>query len=164
MDTFFPITMGYGILESKRTPLPFEQGRCRIDLDEVNKMPSKSLRDLEDKVTIEELLDEYEQNLQFFIRWMRRRRSCTPEEADVVLFTREDLWETMKRQPNGLTGEQRKRLKELDSLLKEHAHLFVKVLGDELPRWRKRFKPPRSHWWWFLDKLVMRQKQRVRQT
>ena len=111
-----------------------------------------------------ECLHWYEHNLFWWLDWMKKRKRCEPIEAHVILATREDLWEAMKRQPDGLTKEQRKRLKELDSLLKENAHLFVKVLGDELPKWRKRLKPPRSHWWWFLDKLVAQRRQRVRQT
>jgi hypothetical protein len=30
---------------------------------------------------------------------------------------------------------------------------MAKVL-PELPQIRRRLKPPRSHWWWFLDKLA----------
>ena len=101
-----------------------------------------------------ECLHWYEHNLLWWLNWMRKRRKCEPIEAHVILATREDLWEALKHQPDGLTKEQRKRLRELDSLLKAHANWMVKVLGDELPRWRKRFKPPRSHWWWFLDKLA----------
>ncbi len=111
-----------------------------------------------------ECLHWYEHNLLWWLNWMRKRKRCEPIEAHVILSTREDLWEAMKRQPDGLTKEQRRRLKELDSLLKENAHLFVKVLGDELPKWRRRLKPPRSHWWWFLDKFVSQQKRSVRQT
>ncbi len=127
-------------------------------------MCAKSLAELEDLVTPTELLDEYTEHLLWWVNWMRKRRRCEPIEAHVILATREDLHEALKRQPDGLTKEQKKRLRELDSLLKSHANWMVKVLGDELPKWRRRFKPPRSHWWWFLDKLVARQKQLVRQT
>jgi len=48
-------------------------------------------------------------------------------------------------------------LRELDRELKEHAHWMAKALPD-LPKIRKRLKPPRSHWWWFLDKLAERQR------
>ncbi|MCX7969737.1 MAG: hypothetical protein N3B10_14785 [Armatimonadetes bacterium] len=119
-------------------------------------MPPKSLEKLEDSVTLAELLDEYAEHLFWWLNWMRKRRRSEPIEAHVILATREDLWEAMKRRPDGLTKEQRKRLRELDALLKAHASWMVKVLGDELLKWRKRFKPPRSHWWWYLDKFVAR--------
>jgi hypothetical protein len=104
-----------------------------------------------------ELLNEYEHHLRFWLWCMRKYRRCEPEEADVVLFTREDLWEALKRQPDGLTKEERKKLRELDRELKEHAHWMAKVL-PELPQIRRRLKPPRSHWWWFLDKLAEKKK------
>ncbi len=107
--------------------------------------------------SVRELLDEYEHHLRFWLWCMRKYRRCEPEEADVVLFTREDLWEAMKRQPDGLTKEERKKLRELDRELKEHAHWMAKALPD-LPQIRKRLKPPRSHWWWFLDKLAEKKK------
>jgi len=107
-----------------------------------------------DKAPPSEWLHWYEQHLSWWLNWMRKHRRCEPEEADVILFNREQLAQALKSQPDGLTKEQRKRLRELDSLLKAHANWMVKVLGDELPRWRKRFNPPRSHWWWFLDKLA----------
>lgn len=81
-------------------------------------------------------------------------RRYKPIEAHVILATCEDLWEALKRRPNGLTKEEKRKLKELDGLLKAHAHWVTKVLGEELPKWCRRFKPPRSHWWWFLDKMV----------
>jgi len=107
--------------------------------------------------SVRELLDEYEHHLRFWLWCMRKYRRCEPEEADVVLFTREDLWEAMKREPNGLTKEERKKLRELDRELKAHAHWMAKALPD-LPKIRKRLKPPRSHWWWFLDKLAEKKK------
>jgi len=82
---------------------------------------------------------------------MRRHRRCEPIEAHVILATREDLWQALKTDPQGLTKERRKRLRELDALLKANARKMVKVLGDDLVRWRRRHKIPRSHWWWFLD-------------
>ncbi|MEJ7615274.1 MAG: hypothetical protein SQA66_16745 [Candidatus Fervidibacter sacchari] len=106
-----------------------------------------------EKVKPSEWLQWYEHHLRFWLWCMRKYRRCEPEEADVVLFTREDLWEAMKREPNGLTKEERKKLRELDRELKAHAHWMAKALPD-LPKIRKRLKPPRSHWWWFLDKLA----------
>lgn len=73
----------------------------------------------------------------------------------MVLFTREDLWKAMREHPDCLTEEERRKLRELDNLLKANADLMVKVL-PELPQIRRRLKPPRSHWWWFLDKLAER--------
>ena len=95
----------------------------------------------------------YEHHLRFWLQFMRKYRRCEPEEADIVLFNREKLAQAMKRQPDGLTKEERKRLRELDRELKAHAHWMAKALPD-LPQIRKRLKPPRSHWWWFLDKLA----------
>ncbi len=99
----------------------------------------------------------YEHHLRFWLQFMRKYRRCEPEEADIVLFNREKLAQAMKRKPDGLTKEERKRLRELDRELKEHAHWMAKALPD-LPKIRKRLKPPRSHWWWFLDKLAEKQK------
>jgi hypothetical protein len=78
------------------------------------------------------------------------------------LATREDLWQALKTDPQGLTKGQRKRLRELDALLKANARKMVKVLGDDLVRWRRRHKIPRSHWWWFLDKLAEKTSATVR--
>lgn len=104
----------------------------------------------------QELLDEYEHHLDFFLKWMRKRRRCEPEEADVVLFTREDLWEALKQKPDGLSKEERLRLRELDRTLKANAKLMAKAL-PELPQIRRRLKPPKSHWWWYLDRIAQRQ-------
>ncbi|MCS7187876.1 MAG: hypothetical protein RMK89_13120, partial [Armatimonadota bacterium] len=70
-------------------------------------MPPKSLEKLEDSVTLAELLDEYAEHLFWWLNWMRKRRRSEPIEAHVILATREDLWEAMKRRPDGLTKEQR---------------------------------------------------------
>ena len=78
--------------------------------------------------SVRKLLDEYEHHLRFWLWCMRKYRRCEPEEADVVLFTREDLWEAMKREPNGLTKEERKKLRELDRELKAHAHWMACLL------------------------------------
>mgnify|MGYP000123060595 CR=1 FL=1 len=102
-------------------------------------------------------LQWYEHHLRFWLQFMRKYRRCEPEEADIVLFSREWLAEALKRQPDGLTKEERKKLRELDRELKEHAHWMAKVL-PELPQIRRRLKPPRSHWWWFLDKLAEKKK------
>ncbi|MFA0742002.1 MAG: hypothetical protein DFNUSKGM_002121, partial [Candidatus Fervidibacter sacchari] len=53
-----------------------------------------------EKVKPSEWLQWYEHHLRFWLWCMRKYRRCEPEEADVVLFTREDLWEAMKREPN----------------------------------------------------------------
>ncbi len=101
-----------------------------------------------------EHLRDYEENLLWWLKWMRRHRRCEPIEAHVILATREDLWQALKEDPQGLTKQERKRLRELDALLKANAAKMVKVLGEDLVRWRRRHKIPRSHWWWFLDKIA----------
>jgi hypothetical protein len=88
---------------------------------------------------------------------MKKFRRCEPEEADIVLFNRDKLAEALRRNPNGLTKDERKKLRELDATLKANAELMAKSL-PELPQIRRRLKPPRSHWWWFLDKLVEKRK------
>ncbi len=109
-----------------------------------------------------ECLHWYEHDLLWWVNWMRRHRRCEPIEAHVILATREDLWQALKTDPQGLTKGQRKRLRELDALLKANARKVVKVLGDDLVRWRRRHKIPRSHWWWFLDKLAEKTSATVR--
>ncbi|MDW8029789.1 MAG: hypothetical protein RMK94_15520 [Armatimonadota bacterium] len=76
-----------------------------------------------------------------------------------MLFNRDQLANSLQRQPDGLTKEERKKLRELDNLLKANASLMVKAL-PELAQIRRRLKPPRSRWWWFLDKLAERQNKR----
>lgn len=122
-------------------------------------MPKKTLAMLEDEVTAAELLDEYEHHLDFFLKWMHKYGRCDYEETDIVLFIREDLWESLKCNPNGLTKEERRRLRDLDKVLKANAKLIAKAL-PELPQIRQRLKPPRSHWWWYLDRLAQRQQVR----
>ncbi len=109
-----------------------------------------------------ECLHWYEHNLLWWLGWMREHRRCEPIEVHVILATREDLWQAFQRDPKGLTKEQRKRLRELDALLKANAAKLVKVLGDDLVRWRRRHRLPRSHWWWFLDKLAAKTQPKAR--
>lgn len=116
----------------------------RLSADEQLSSPSRELQ-------------RYEHHLRFWLQFMRKYRRCEPEEADIVLFSREWLAKEMKQRPDGLTKEERKKLRELDRELKEHAHWMAKAL-PELPKIRKRLKPPRSHWWWFVDKLAERQR------
>lgn len=87
---------------------------------------------------------------------MKRHKRCEPEEADIVLFSREWIWEALKRHPDGLTKDERRKLMELDRVLKANAKLMAKAL-PELPKIRCCLKPPRSHWWWYLDKLAQQQ-------
>ena len=118
-------------------------------------MPRKKRDDLT-AVSPAEWLDEYAYHLHFFLRWMSKYGRSEREEADIVLFTREDLAQALKAHRDGLTKEQRRRLRELDKLLKANAKLIAKVL-PELSQLRQRLKPPRHHWWWWLDRLAQRQ-------
>lgn len=113
-------------------------------------------RTAEDKTSPSEWLYWYEHHLLWWRDWMKRHRRCEPEEADIILFSREGLWRTLKQHPDGLTKDERRKLRDLDRTLKANAKLMAKAL-PELPQIRRRRKPPRSHWWWYLDKLAERQ-------
>jgi hypothetical protein len=121
-------------------------------------MPRKK-RDDPTAISPTEWLDEYAYHLHFFLCWMDKYGRSEHEEADIVLFTREDLAQALRAHRDGLTKEQRKRLRELDNLLKANAKLIAKALPD-LPRLRQRLKPPRHHWWWWLDRLAQQQASR----
>lgn len=81
------------------------------------------------------------------------------DEAAGVLMQRSRVQEALKLHPDGLTKEQRKRLRELDRLLRENADLLLACIPD--PSWDgKRLGYPRSHWWWYLDEKKKKKRKR----
>lgn len=73
-----------------------------------------------------------------------------------LLFVRDKIQSILDKStpeneiPSSLYG----RIHELDRLLWEERETFLMVVGEkELQHARQQQGSPRSHWWWYLDKL-----------
>ncbi len=64
------------------------------------------------------------------------------EEINAALYCRDEI-------DNMVTDE----VRQLDLQLLSKRALVVEIAGEMLRDWRRRFKPPRSRWWW-LDELT----------
>lgn len=77
------------------------------------------------------------------------------DELDGLLYARDYLEREIREgSVDEALASHLKRIKELDALLRARKEIVLKIIPN-FSRWRERFKekPPRSHWWWYLDQL-----------
>ncbi len=98
-----------------------------------------------------EELQGYEEQLREWARLADSIGITDYQEPEAALIQRSYLQLALKEFPNGLTRDERKKLKELDALLKAHQEALSLSCGDLTERRRWLGFPP-SHWWWRLGK------------
>lgn len=120
----------------------------------------KERRDLpdENEISVRPLvwLQWYEHHLRQVLKDWAQRRKVEREDLELLLFDRSDLERALKAAPEGLTAAERRKLAVLDNELKKLASAICAALPD-LPAMRRQLGVPKSHWWWFLDKMSQEQ-------
>ncbi len=81
--------------------------------------------------------------------------SAFSDELDSLLFARDYLEEALQEHPDSEEYDPFvSRIRELDSLLIAKRHVVMQIITN-YPEWRDtlKIKPPKSHWWWYLDQI-----------
>lgn len=75
------------------------------------------------------------------------------DEVNALLFARDWLEGELHAHPK-VHAAFVNRLRKLDTVLRAKRNALLKLIPN-FPEWRehRRVKPPRSHWWWYLDQL-----------
>jgi len=77
------------------------------------------------------------------------------DELDSLLYARDCLEEELQAHPDSEElAPYIDKIKELDFILHAKRHVVLQIIAN-YPQWRETLKerPPRSHWWWYLDQL-----------
>jgi hypothetical protein len=85
---------------------------------------------------------------------------CHPGASGFEVLELLDLRSKLAELETELTGEEREKLEEADSLFLQNADRFYESLLQvaDLVEMRRRAGIVPSHWWWYLDKLLQAEK------
>jgi hypothetical protein len=75
-------------------------------------------------------------------------------DVNALLWHRSELENILQKTPSALTAPQQQRLAALDAQIRQSALLIVGAEKGELRRFREGYYD-RSHWWWYLDDILM---------
>ncbi len=75
-------------------------------------------------------------------------------DVNALLWHRSELENILQKKPSVLTMAQKQRLTALDKQMRQAALLIVGAEKGELRRFREG-QYDRSHWWWYLDDILM---------
>ncbi len=89
-----------------------------------------------------------------------KRYVVAVEHPEVSAFEHLDMLmarDRLAEQENSLSSDEKRRLKEADHRLMEHAAAFQIELErvTSLQSERRRRQPPPQRWWWYLDVLTV---------
>jgi hypothetical protein len=75
-------------------------------------------------------------------------------DVNALLWHRSELENILQKKPSALTAAQKQSLAALDKQMRQSALLIVGAEKGELRRFREG-RYDRSHWWWYLDDILM---------
>jgi hypothetical protein len=75
-------------------------------------------------------------------------------DINALLWHRSELENLLQKTPTALAATQKQRLAALDKKIRQAALLIVGAEKGELRRFREGHYD-RSHWWWYLDDILM---------
>jgi hypothetical protein len=75
-------------------------------------------------------------------------------DVNALLWHRSELENILQKRPSVLTEVQKQRLAVLDKQMRKSALLIIGAEKGELRRFREG-RYDRSHWWWYLDDILM---------